>query len=345
MNNPPSAILPDADLAGLIVANAVEYAIFTMDQGGVITSWSPGAAAIFGYEAGEAVGMGAGELFTPSDRAAGVDRVELDKAMDAGRVEDSRWHLRRDQSRFWANGVTMRCQPAGPFALLKILRDETPSKLAEQQRVLLLNELNHRVKNTLVTVQSIAEQTLRAGGVEAETRRNLSERLLALSEAHDVLLQENWAGADLAAIVEQAALPHRQSDRQRFQVDGPAARLHPQQAVGVSLVLHELITNAVKYGALSTSQGQVAITWNVSQDGEGRRYLTLLWREAGGPSVAQPTRRGFGTRLIERSFGAETRGHARLVYEPEGVCCVIEITLSSEAEIPTLDPAGSGPAA
>ncbi len=332
-----SEILQDPRLARLIIENAVEYAIFTLDFDGRITSWSRGAEAILGYSPDEAVGMSASALFTASDRSAGIDRSELERARTLGRAEDSRWHVRKNGERFWANGVAILLDDPELSGLLKILRDETPQKLAEDQRVLLLNELNHRIKNTLATVQSIADQTLRAGDVATTTRRNLTSRLIALSEAHNLLVAENWAGADLLAIVERALAPHRHHETPRFKVDGPTIRLSPQRAVALSLVLHELATNALKYGALSTEAGSIEVTWNLSHDRLGGRHMTLLWREHGGPTVTEPRHRGFGSRLIERTVAQENGGRAQLEYRAEGLCCSIQLPLSSAEEIPMLD--------
>jgi two-component sensor histidine kinase len=192
------------------------------------------------------------------------------------------------------------------------------------------------VKNTLATVQSIAEQTLRAGQVPPATRQSLTDRLIALSQAHNVLVEENWAGADLQTVVAQTIGPHEVPPTPLFAVDGPPVRLSPQQAVALALALHELATNAVKYGALSQPAGRIAITWNIAQDGAGRRFLNLLWAESGGPPVCKPERTGFGTRLIARSFGRESGGRARLTYAPDGVRCVIELPLSSPDETPML---------
>jgi PAS domain S-box-containing protein len=322
-------------LASLIVENALDYAIFTLDFEGRITSWSPGAERILGYADAEIVGLNMSVMFLPSDLAAGADRQELQTAIEAGRAEDTRWHRRKNGERFWANGVTMRVR--GAPGLLKILRDETRAKLAEDQRVLLLNELNHRIKNTLATVQSIAEQTLRAGDVERGTREALTERLIALSHAHDMLVAQNWAGADLRTIIEQALAPHVHPGYRAFEIDGPPTRLSPQQAVAMSLALHELATNAVKYGALSTPNGRVSVTWNLFYDGHGARHMTLLWQETGGPAVATPRRSGFGSRLIARSFGQESGGEAAIEYLPDGVRCTINLPLSGPEEIPMLD--------
>jgi two-component sensor histidine kinase len=274
--------------------------------------------------------------------AAEADQLELATAREQGRAEDSRWHLRKNGERFWGNGVTMRLETGDRIGFLKILRDETQQRRAEEQRVLLLNELNHRIKNTLATVHAIAEQTLRSAKVEAGTRRNLAERLLALSEAHDVLVSENWAGADLDLIVRRTLAPHEQSGR-TIHIDGPETRVSPQQAVSLSLALHELATNAVKYGALSTETGSLSVTWNLVLDEQGRRNLILLWQEAGGPSVREPTETGFGTRLILHHFGRESGGSARLDFQPEGLRCVIELPLST-AEVAMLNLAAEGAA-
>ncbi|WP_454762211.1 sensor histidine kinase [Caulobacter segnis] len=321
----------DAELAQLIVDNALDYAIFTMDAEGLITRWGRGAEKILGYSRAEALGMNFAALFSRSDREAGMSGAELQTAMIKGRAEDTRWHQRKSGERFWANGVTMIVDGSSPTALLKILRDETPAKLADNQRVLLLNELNHRIKNTLTIVQSIAEQTLRAGGDAAATRRSLIDRIIALSQAHDVLVEQNWAGADLLTLARQAVAPH---DRTGVAVimDGPEVRLSPSQAVSMSLIIHELGTNAVKYGALSTQTGTVTLSWNLAQNGLGERSLTFLWQEAGGPTVHPPASRGFGSRMITRAMKENASGEARLEFPAEGVRCVLVMPLSVEAE-------------
>jgi PAS domain S-box-containing protein len=331
------SLLADPALAALIIAHARDYAIMTMTLEGVITSWSPGAERIIGYATADAVGRHMAFLFNEADVAANAHGQELEMARQAGRAEDSRWHLRRDGKRFWGNGVTMRADTHEGPILVKIIRDETPAKLAEDQRILLLNELNHRIKNTLATVQSIAEQTLRAGAVDRRTRDSLTNRLIALSQAHNILVAQNWAGADLEAVIRQAVAPHYQAgSADVFAIDGPRVQLSPQQGVSLALAVHELATNALKYGALSVPTGRISISWNVAMNGQGQRFLNLLWEEIGGPHVSPPARTGFGTRLIDRSFGAESGGSAKLHYLPEGVRCVMGLPLSVAEEIPIM---------
>ena len=328
------ATVIDEDLAHQIIEDATDYAILTLDEEGRVTSWSPGAARILGYSAEEAIGMDVGALFLDADRVAGLHTAELEKAQTEGRAEDTRWHVRKSGELFWANGVCMRRRNGD--GLLKVMRDETPAKLAEDQRVLLLNELNHRLRNTLVTVQSIVDSTLRARGIEVDVRDVVMERLMTLAEAHSLLVEQNWAGADLHEIVRRALEPHEQPGRARIRTEGAPVRLSPTQAVAMALALHELATNAVKYGALSTLDGEVRISWNLSYESDGARRMVFAWCEAGGPKVVPPTRQGFGTRLISQSFRAIHGNRVNLDYRVDGLQCVIEVMLSSAAELPIL---------
>ena len=204
--------------------------------------------------------------------------------------------------------------------------DITDAKRAEEHLILLINELNHRVKNTLATVQSIALQSLRGlEGAQADAARAAFEaRLLALARAHDVLTRESWEGAEIGAVVGDAIRPLEAGagQRSRFIVSGPPLRLPPRLALSIAMALHELGTNAVKYGALSREGGQVRIAWTVERGSEIR--LTLRWSESGGPPVEPPVRTGFGSRLIERSLARELAGEVELLYEPGGVVCTIK---------------------
>jgi PAS domain S-box-containing protein len=307
-----------AQIAGLLLEHAKDYAFLVLDVSGAILSWSAGAERIMGYASAEAVGRQFGFIFSPSDLAAGEDARELELAIREGRVEDTRWHIRKSGDRFWANGVTTAIRDQQPPVLLKIIRDETPARLAEENRILLLNELNHRINNTLTIVYSMVDQTLRANNVDTSIRESVSNRLLALASAHKTLVDQNWAGADLATIIARAVSPYEQQAKPRVRLDGAAVRLSPRQAVSLSLFVHELTTNAVKYGALKSEHGLVDVSWNIRLDGEGKRYLTLLWAERGGPTVAPPQRAGFGSRLVGRSF-SDYGGEVRTDFRADGV--------------------------
>ena len=196
-------------------------------------------------------------------------------------------------------------------------------KRTEEHQLLLVNELNHRVKNMLAIVQSIAAQTFKT---ESESgRRAFESRLAALASAHDLLTSESWEAASLRHVVERATMGCGAfSDRLR--VEGPDLRIQPKTAVSISMAIHELCTNAVKYGALSNDSGKVALQWEVTGPDEAKR-LRLTWHETGGPPVSEPRRRGFGSRMIERGLAAELGGTAVLHFQPEGLCCLVDAPL------------------
>jgi len=212
-------------------------------------------------------------------------------------------------------------------ALFKAAQDEiTSRKAAEEQQQLLLNELNHRVKNTLATVQSIAAQTLRTAPSPAEFREAFEKRLIALSQAHNLLARSNWRGASLRELIERELTPHGLGDAGRIELTGPDVWLPPAKALAFGLMLHELATNAARHGALSIPGGKVVVAWRIEEsDGDAR--LRLVWQEMGGPEVREPKRRGFGSRLIERGLAQDLGGAATLHFEPGGVRCEVHAIL------------------
>jgi len=210
-----------------------------------------------------------------------------------------------------------------PVAIAGASRDLTERKQSEELQQLLVNELNHRVKNTLTTVQSLVAQTLRGVVDLASARDAIDARIVALAGAHDLLTSRSWSGADVAAMVDRAIAPFATG---QFTVDGPSAELSPKQALALSLALHELATNAGKYGALSIPDGRVALRWQ-EQDGE----LHLQWRESGGPPVVPPASRGFGSRLLEDGLFRDLDGQTRLEFAADGVFCSITAALPSKS--------------
>ncbi|WP_305282214.1 sensor histidine kinase [Phenylobacterium sp.] len=202
-------------------------------------------------------------------------------------------------------------------------RDITEPKRAEEHLRLMVHELNHRVKNSLATVQAIAAQTLRGGEAPLAVREALTSRLLALAKAHDVLTDARWAGARLDEIAAQAAEPY---GGERFKIEGPGVILAPRTAIAMALAFHELATNAAKYGALSSAAGQVELIWSLTANVDPPQ-LRLTWRETGGPPVQPPTRKGFGSRLIERGLAAEFVGEVRMDFQPAGLVCQVEVVL------------------
>jgi PAS domain S-box-containing protein len=264
--------------------------------------------------------------FHPDDMATMWARVAkaLDPAGD-GRYEVEYRVKQRDGSWRWLSAwglVEFEGQGAHrkPVAIAGASRDLTDMKSAEAQQRLMVNELNHRVKNTLATVQSIAMQTLRGADDVKSARHALDSRIISLAQAHDLLTARSWSGADLRDVVLRALKPFAAD---QINVAGPALEISPHHALALSLALHELATNAAKYGALTVPEGRVHLVWHI--DGE---TLHLSWRETGGPAVTPPSRRGFGSRLLEEGLVHDLGGPAKLDYAPDGVRCEMAALLS-----------------
>ncbi len=204
--------------------------------------------------------------------------------------------------------------------------DATQQEAAARLQRLLLEELHHRVKNTLATVMAITSQSLKNATSMEQGRQAIAHRLIALGRAHDLLLQTSWTSASLPVIVHAAIGPFDTSGAKRFVVQLVDIDVGPAAVLSLALALNELCTNAVKFGALSNASGHVEI--NSVLDEKAQRFK-LIWEEKGGPAVTEPTRRGFGTQLIERSLARLLHGDARLRFEPSGVICEFDFPLAS----------------
>jgi PAS domain S-box-containing protein len=215
-----------------------------------------------------------------------------------------------------------------PVYFIGIFQDITEQKHAEEQQRFFLDELNHRVKNTLTTVQSIASQTLRTTETSAQFKEAFEGRLLALSKTHNLLTRKSWREAELRDVAEQELAPYRKPGDERVVLDGPNVRLPARYAINLGLVLHELVTNAAKYGALSTNAGHLEMTWTVVENEDRPDQLRICWTESGGPPVASPKRQGFGSRLIRRSIEGELGGYMVLNFAEGGVAYDISVPLA-----------------
>lgn len=204
--------------------------------------------------------------------------------------------------------------------------DITENVLAAQRQKLMIDELNHRVKNTLATVQSIAIQTARSNTDPASFAETFQSRIMALSHTHNLLTQSHWEGADLRAILEHETEAYGPT---RISLNGPPVSLEPAVVLSLGMIFHELATNAAKYGALHTPDGRILIDWGLAD--QRHRKLKLSWREIGGPKVAVPARKGFGSRLIERNIRHDLAGEIDLVYAPEGLIAELTVPLDRTA--------------
>jgi PAS domain S-box-containing protein len=317
--SPADAAFREIEVRHRQIFNSItDYAIIVTDLEGRVTGWNEGARRVLGWTEEEMLGQPIDRFFTPEDAAAGQPVKEMRIADDQGRALDERWHQRKSGERFWASGELMPLKDdAGEITgFVKVMRDRTEQRLAEEHQRLLIHELNHRVRNTLATVQSLAGQAFK--GAEKINAQDIFEaRLFALAKAHDVLTQTNWEGAELSKLIREATTPYQREDHRRFEIEGPNLWVKPRIALALSMVLHELATNAVKYGALSVSSGHVVIRWAVMPGHP--TLLSILWEERDGPPVSPPTRTGFGMRLIERSLAVELGGNVNITYEPTGV--------------------------
>ncbi len=287
--------------------------------------------AMFGVTPGEPVTH---ETLMPFTHPADVVRVQeavaraLDPAIRADYAIEFRVNGRDDHVERWlsAKGEVSFDNEGRPRRFLGAVVNITERKRAELHLRLLVNELNHRVKNSLATIQAIAAQSFNGQREMDEAKEAFSNRIVALAEAHDLLTRENWEGAEMHDVAARVAALH--GGDARFELSGVAIRLSPKTALSLSMALHELATNAVKYGALSVPEGVVRIVWDMAPE-PGAPRLDLTWTERGGPPVTPPQRRGFGSRLIERGLAAELAGAAVIDFQPEGVVCRIRALLEA----------------
>ena len=314
----------------MLLESATDYAIIGLDLDGLVMIWNKGACHLMGWNEEEMLGQPAALFFTPEDRQAGVPHGEMQTAIKNGRASDERWHVKRDGSRFFASGEMMPLKSDGGIVegFVKIVRDQTERRLADERQKLLTQELEHRVKNILAVVQAISSQTLQDEIPLKVARESFNGRLMALSHAHDVLMQGSWTTASLTALVEDAAKLHGTNDPQRFHFAGPDVRLGPRAALSFGMVLHELATNAVKYGALSIPKGKVSVLWEIIED-QAEPELWFRWVETDGPVVNPPVKRGFGSKLIEHSFSQHSAEAVKLEYAPDGVTLAGRFPLAS----------------
>ena len=295
--------------------------IFTADLDQVITDCNPSAASAVGLSRTEVIGRAISEFISPED----FDRTT---AMLAQKIEEggtTRYDVRvrsgTGEWLFWEinSGLTYG-EDGKPVGLHVVGRDISERKRFERQQQMLVGELNHRVKNTLAIVQSLAHQTFVRDPANAVAVASFEGRLQALAAAHNLLTSKNWEAASMHEVVTGALAPFCAGERCR--AGGPTLMLPPSTAVALALATHELATNAAKYGALSNDAGQVSVSWNIDGD-----RLMFVWREVGGPPVGRIDRSGFGTRLIKRTLAAELKGTAALDFLPSGLICRVEAPL------------------
>jgi two-component sensor histidine kinase len=230
-------------------------------------------------------------------------------------------------------GLRMLLEQAGIDAKALLAQagiDAEQRETADQLQKLILEELHHRIKNTLATVSAIAAQSLRTATSIEHGQQAIESRLVALGRAHDLLLQAQWSSAGLAHIVRSATEPYENKDAARFSISGPEIQVTSGSVIALAMMLNELCTNTTKFGALSVPGGRIEIVWTVDKE---KDRLHLIWTEKDGPPVEAPSRRSFGTRMIE-TLGKQLDGEARLAYEPAGFVYALDVPMRSLKPVP-----------
>jgi PAS domain S-box-containing protein len=297
------------------IVESSDDAIISKNLDGIITSWNKGAERVFGYSAEEAIGQPI-IMVIPEDRHD-EERTILTRIRRGERIEHYETIRQRKHGSLITVSLTVspvRDAEGKIVGASKIARDVTEQKRTQEQIATLAREAEHRSKNMLAAVLALTKLS------QSETTDGLKQviegRIRALANVHSLFVQSRWIGAELSAIVEQELAPY--AEEARVQIDGPQVLLEPGAAQSIAVILHELATNAAKYGALSTAKGQLALEWSHESDGR----LTVHWTETGGPVVKAPSRRGFGGRVIERMV-ADLKGKTSYNWRPEGLACEI----------------------
>jgi PAS domain S-box-containing protein len=301
------------------IVESSEDAIVSKNLDGIIISWNMGAQRVFGYTAAEAVGQPI-TIVIPADRQR-EEREILTRIRRGEHTDHFETIRQRKDGTLIVVSLTVspvRNAEGQIIGASKIARDITEQKRSHEQIATLAREAEHRSKNLLASVQA----TVRLSQSETPDglKRAIEGRIQSLANVHSLFVKTRWIGADLSTIAAQELAPYSEKDQRRVRIDGPPVLLEPDVAQTIGIILHELATNAAKYGALAVPDGQVELKW--SHDANGR--LHLRWTESNGPKVQEPTHKGFGGRITEQMI-AQRSGKMHFDWRAEGLVC--EITL------------------
>ena len=302
-------------LASIIQSS--DDAIVSKNLDGVITSWNTGAERIFGYTAEEAIGQPVA-IVIPVDRQS-EEREILTRIRRGARIDHFETVRQRKDGSLIVVSLTVSPVKNAEGTIVgasKTARDITAQKKSQEQIAALAREAEHRSKNLLASVQATVNLS-RADTIE-ELKRVIDGRISALANVHSLFVATRWMGADLSTISAQELAPYSEKNQQRVYIDGPPVLLEPNAAQAIAVILHELATNAAKYGALSVADGRVDVKWSHETDD----HLQIHWTETGGPKVQTPTRKGFGSRIIEQMIGHQS-GKTHFDWRAEGLVCEI----------------------
>jgi len=306
-----------------LLASIVEFgddAIVSKNRDGIITSWNRGAERIFGYLA-EEVSVKPITILIPPERHHEED-VILERIRRGDRVDHFETIRRRKDGNLIDMSLTIspvRDANGKVVGASKIARDISERKRSEAQISVLAREAEHRAKNLLANVKAVVH--LSQAGTPDGLKEAIEGRIKALANVHSLFVQSRWRGAELGNLVKQELSPYSHEGEERTRIDGPTVMLKPDVAQAIAMALHELATNAAKYGALSRAKGEVHVKWSFAADDR----VMLRWTEAAGPPVNPPTHKGFGTDVIGAMIRAHVGGDMRLDWRTEGLVCEIAL--------------------
>ncbi|WP_170182168.1 sensor histidine kinase [Phreatobacter stygius] len=308
------------------IVDSTDDAIVSKDLDGIITSWNPAAERIFGFSADEIIGEPITRLIPPDRHAE--ERVILDTIRAGKRVETFTSIRRRKSGEDVHVSVTISPIVNSQGVVIgasKIARDISARRRSEEIRDMLMREVAHRSKNMLAIVEAIVRQTIRRSSSE-DFAKELSGRLQSMAASQDLLVNGNWAGVEIRALAKRQLEHVDGAEAPRIDLDGPPLMLSPNGAQALGMALHELSTNALKFGALSNDRGTVHLQWAVT--GEPQQFV-LTWREAGGPPVSQPAHYGFGHSVLVRMTEATLHAAVTMIYAPRGLHWSLEAPVTS----------------
>jgi len=300
------------------IVECSDDAIYSLSLDGIITSWNEGAEQIFGYATEEVIGRPI-TILIPSDRRD-EELAIIERVRRGERIKHYETVRQRKNGSLIVISLYLSPVTSAEGEIVgasKIARDITERKRNEEQIATLAREAEHRTKNVLATVQATVNlsQSKTLDGL----KRAIEGRIQALANVHALFVKSRWNGAELSSLVVQELAPYLHDKESRANIDGPQLLLEPNVAQTIAITLHELATNAAKYGALSVVKGRVEVKWSLATDDR----LILTWTETGGPAVKKPTRQGFGTRVMERMIRDQHKGDLRLDWRAEGLACEI----------------------
>ena len=323
--------LPILKILSPVLETALD-AVVIVDGNGIVVGWNAIAEETFGWIRSKIVGSSLSNTIIPEEHRkahhAGMVRYQTtgQKTVIGKRIEITA--LKKSGRQIPVElSIAPVVDDRGDEFFLGFLRDISGRKREEEQRQLLIDELNHRVKNMIAVVQSIFMQSARTNKSIDGLQEVFLARLYALASAHELLSAGNWQAASFREVLEKT-LESTGIDLDRVEITGPDLDVTSVMAVSIAMAIHELATNAIKYGALSNKAGIVVIHWAIN-DSAGQRHVAFVWEERGGPPVAEPTRKGFGSRLIEKGLASQLGGTASIYYPESGLICKFQARLLS----------------